>query len=406
MRNPEKIAFRIVVAAAAATVVSSILAGRIESFTPGYFDENVYRRLARNLIDHGYYGYAPGQQIAWRPPGYPFFLAALRWIIDGQWFVRVVQAALAGGIVVLASSIARRLFGPWVAAATSVLLFVTGLVAVYASVELSETLATFLLVLAAWLVVHGVERTSIPWVAAGGIVLGLSVLTRPQGIVLIPAIALWLVLVFPKTRRRTAALTLIGASILAIAPWTIRNAVRLHAFVPVSTYGGVTLWMTNNPRATGRFPGSAAMMMERTEYERITALPEVEEDREYFRLALQFIRSHPITTVRNWIRDGAVYLGSRDTAPSDRLVIRDRWRLPFPDNRLLLPLAALGAIPIVRRRDRRALLPLFVVASFVLFFMVFLPVSRYRHGMHPFLAMYAAFAITWVAGLARRRTAA
>jgi len=44
---------------------------------------------------------------------------------------------------------------------------------------------------------------------------------------------------------------LVGAMVLTVAPWTIRNANRMHAFIPVSTNAGATLWSGHNPTANG-----------------------------------------------------------------------------------------------------------------------------------------------------------
>jgi 4-amino-4-deoxy-L-arabinose transferase-like glycosyltransferase len=382
---------------AAVTVVASMLAGRIERFSSGYFDEGIYRLLANNLLVHGFYGYEPGGNIAYRAPGYPFFLAGLRWLVDAQWFTRTVQALMAGVTVMLAAWIANRLFGLAAAAVTAALLAITGTLAAYGSFELSETLATFMLVSAAAvaLLAFAHDSTRIAWCA--GVLLGLSVLTRPQALILIPALAVWIGFAFGSKRRLRAGFALILGAVIAIAPWTIRNASRLDAFVPVSSYGGVSLWLSNNPHADGHFR-PADQMAGPAEYARISALPEVDEDHEWFRLAFAYMRAHPGKTLRNWVRDGAIFAGSRDTYPRDRLVIRESWSPPLLDDRVLWPLALAGGVLALRRRNDRAaaLLPAVVVAAFVAFFMVFLPLARFRHGIQPFLAIYAAAALTWL----------
>ena len=64
--------------------------------------------------------------------------------------------------------------------------------------------------------------------------LGALWLLRPRGGEWRPPSAVW---------RRAAALLL--GLVLTIAPWTIRNAIVFHAFVPVSTMGGLNLWQGN-----------------------------------------------------------------------------------------------------------------------------------------------------------------
>ena len=41
--------------------------------------------------------------------------------------------------------------------------------------------------------------------------------------------------------------------VVVVVPWTIRNAVELHAFVPLSTGVGPTMCPSRNPEATGGF---------------------------------------------------------------------------------------------------------------------------------------------------------
>jgi 4-amino-4-deoxy-L-arabinose transferase-like glycosyltransferase len=73
--------------------------------------------------------------------------------------------------------------------------------------------------------------------AALGVVLGLAALTRAEGLLLA------IVLVVPlcarlrgvdASRRSRLALVALGAVLVVIAPWSIRNALRLDAFVPIS----------------------------------------------------------------------------------------------------------------------------------------------------------------------------
>jgi hypothetical protein len=44
---------------------------------------------------------------------------------------------------------------------------------------------------------------------------------------------------------------LLAVAVLTIAPWTIRNAVVMDAFIPVSTNSSATLWVGHNPNADG-----------------------------------------------------------------------------------------------------------------------------------------------------------
>jgi hypothetical protein len=90
--------------------------------------------------------------------------------------------------------------------------------------------------------------------AIAGILWGFATLTRELSLYLVPIATLWMLR--PRSAPRglkiqdlTPALgraaVLVLATVLTVAPWTIRNAIVLRAFVPVSTMGGLNLWQGN-----------------------------------------------------------------------------------------------------------------------------------------------------------------
>lgn len=80
--------------------------------------------------------------------------------------------------------------------------------------------------------------------AVAGALWGLATLTRELSLYLVPIVALWLVRDrLRSSLPRAAALALAAA--LTVAPWTLRNLAAFHAFIPVSTMGGLNLWQGN-----------------------------------------------------------------------------------------------------------------------------------------------------------------
>ena len=214
--------------------------------TPGYrprHDDASYVRVAHSLLALGRYPghHLPGggwQQSAYRPPGWPVALAAVWHLVgvDDLLAARALAAVLGAAAVVLTATLAGRLFAPRAAVATGVLAALSPLaVAVDASLE-SEALFTCLVVASA-------STALAAWAAAGaGLLAGLAALTRLNGLVLVPIVA---ALALPPTlpwRRRVVHIVVpVVVAALLIAPWTLRNATQLHAFVPVSTETGNTL---------------------------------------------------------------------------------------------------------------------------------------------------------------------
>jgi hypothetical protein len=86
---------------------------------------------------------------------------------------------------------------------------------------------------------------------------------------------------------------------LIIAPWLIRNAVRLHAFVPIRSSFGVELLQGNNPEgAIMQRRQSLHPALNPVERARFNAVGEIGYNRWAMRSALDYVRAHPGMTAR------------------------------------------------------------------------------------------------------------
>jgi 4-amino-4-deoxy-L-arabinose transferase-like glycosyltransferase len=120
----------------------------------------------------------------------------------------------------------------------------------YTSVLSTEIFFTFFLLLSIYLLLqYGEKKWSGPVI---GIVCGILALTKPANL-LFPGVLFligWL-----RSRDLEQALkktVIIGLFMaLTILPWTIRNYIVFKEFIPISTNGGITLYLNNNPYATG-----------------------------------------------------------------------------------------------------------------------------------------------------------
>ena len=217
-----------------------------EPLHPG--DELDYDELAVHLVAQGQF-VLEGQTCSMRPPLYPAFVAAVYACcgLANYQAVRALQAALALATVALVYFLGRRLYGRRVG------LWAAGLYCFYpsmlgqANLLMSETLFTFWLVLACLVVARSLERESIGWLGAAGVVIGLAALTRSVLWLFPPVLALY-VLVAWKTgfRRRLAAACLMVAAFAAtIAPWSIRCSRLEGTFVAIDVMGGRNFMMGN-----------------------------------------------------------------------------------------------------------------------------------------------------------------
>jgi hypothetical protein len=79
--------------------------------------------------------------------------------------------------------------------------------------------------------------------AAAGILFGLAALVRETALVAAPLAALWLV--FGRWRGVRRALAFLGACVLVVLPWTLRNGWATGALVPVATRATFNVWLGN-----------------------------------------------------------------------------------------------------------------------------------------------------------------
>ena len=244
--------------AAIALILISALALRLAYvlLTPGYVplhDDRAFDRLALGVARSGAYPDVGGHPTAYRPPGFTYVLGAV-YAVTGAGHARIVAArlvevAVGTGIVAALGAVAGRLFG------RPAVLWTMGLAAVYPPLigvggSLLSEPQSILLELAALLAVL-IWRTDrrLRWAAAAGLAAGALALTRTNAFVVIPALALGLYVRSAGRPRRAAAgppALMVGVAVAVISPWTIRNAVVMRSFIPVSDEEGGTLAGTYN----------------------------------------------------------------------------------------------------------------------------------------------------------------
>lgn len=185
------------------------------------------------------------KHIIFYPPGYPYFIAIFYWLFGSLDVVKWVQAVFGASLVPAVGLMGARAFSPRVGLlAALVTAFYPELV--WFSVHFwSETLFMACLLWALERALAADEGGLMAPAIAGGVLCGLATLTRETALPVAPLAALWLA--WPRraaaARARGAAFLL--AAVLTIAPWTARNWIVFHAFVPVSTFGPLNLWQGN-----------------------------------------------------------------------------------------------------------------------------------------------------------------
>jgi 4-amino-4-deoxy-L-arabinose transferase-like glycosyltransferase len=141
-----------------------------------------------------------------KPVGYPLFLQLLHAIDDRLTFVTIVQHLLGlGTAVLLYAATVRHVRRAWLALLPAVVVLFGGSQVFLEHAVLSDAPFTFVLAVALWCALRGVDTDRrVWWLAAVGAALAVSATLRTVGMFLIPIAAVW-VLTRPRLSSRQRA---------------------------------------------------------------------------------------------------------------------------------------------------------------------------------------------------------
>jgi 4-amino-4-deoxy-L-arabinose transferase-like glycosyltransferase len=381
-------------------------------------DAGTYNRLASNIAQTGDYdtGSAPGSgaggsrgPTAYFPPGFPYFLAVAD-LLDGHASghkpalegERIEQAVAGTAAVGLLGLVALELFGPATALVAMALAAGYPVLIEQTGTLVAENLLVVLELAAVWTALRA-RRSPHPyrWIAATGILTGLATLTHQNAILLVLPLgaAVWAA----GTRARGGAL-LVVTTLLAIAPWTIRNAVELHHFVPVSDETGITLVGTYNRYSAAereipyrwrffwKIPSDAHLVKTAGRY------TESQLDSRLRSQALDYVKSHPTAPLsagwHNLVRmlelEGAPAWHASAEAVGLHVDVAQTGVIAF------WVMAALALAGAFTRAARRAPGWVWAIPVLLALSVVFVNVEtpRFRQPIEPFLVLLAACAVT------------
>lgn len=386
--------------------------------TPGYalrHDARDYDRHAQSIaIGEGYSRrLAYGRPTAFRPPGYPYFLAGvyrLAGVERAPVLQRVRAARLAGAlvgtaVVALIGLLALQLWGRRM----SILAMALGAVYVplilVGGAVMSEPLFVVAMLAAMAAAIHQRRsRHRYGFALLAGVLAGLAILTRANAVVLLLplAFAVWDGSPRRSWRALGPAAALTAAAVLTVAPWTVRNAEVLHSFVPVSTQLGSSLAGTYNDaaRTDQNNPGAWRSIKRVPEYRslwrHVRSTPEPVLEARLRRAAVRYIRAHPLYPAE---------VGFWNTARMLDLAGHRRWRAtaatisvePGWADRGVICFWIFAVMAIAGAATRLARgVPTWVWAVPALMFLsvVFLAVEtpRYRTALDPFIVLLVAAA--------------
>jgi 4-amino-4-deoxy-L-arabinose transferase-like glycosyltransferase len=372
-----------------------------------YFaDEPIYTAAGRYLLAHGEFPADYG-----RAPLYPLFLAGIYALAgDDITVTRIVQAVLGACFAVLLATLGKRTGNPAVGATAGILwgiypmgIFIAGLI--YPTTLLAVLLAAGVLCLLA----DPEGRGYTARVAVAGLLFGLAALAKPIVLGSIVLVTGW-VFLRRRSGRSLLAGTFLLAALIALTPWTIRNAYVYHRLVPIEARAlqDVTLWAYAGEDVSWADPGELNLGCEgeNKTWVKICAMAK--------RFPVEFISFFELYPRRvNYLkkdhRDWAVRHYSnfvQHTSLGSGIVNV----VSIISVSTLYVFALVGIRGLWRDRDRRWELALYIlmVLSFALGYAVSWGKIRYRIPVDPYIIMLSAWGMMYVWNILeekRRKTA-
>ncbi len=214
-------------------------------------DDDNYGEIATNLRQQSIFGLGQdaATPTAFRPPLYPLLLAGTMMterISPLQ--VGLLHLLLGLCTIMLVYQLARQYCFPRAAPVAALLVAIDPILLYQSTRIMTETLATLLAAASLYFLSRLSQQRRWTTALISGCVLGLSILCRPTFLVWLLLCLVVLVALEPKWRQRwQLGGALLAGAILIIAPWTIRNMMQFNRPIALTTHGGYTLLLGNNP---------------------------------------------------------------------------------------------------------------------------------------------------------------
>ncbi len=388
------------------------------SASPFWGDMTIDEQLHHVWASYVAAGNLLGDSAFFRAPLYPYFLALLYTILSTSLhLILPVQHLIGIATGWVLYRVAKEMFS-YTTGALALMMYTLTPIFIYFEGQLLLDYLILPLNLLAFLYLCRATRSNRThaWILSGAF-FGLSALTRPNILFVLPFIAMWAFFRISRKYGLTRALWTIAVlaitTMAVIAPVTIRNYIVSKDFVLIASQGGINFYVGNNPAATGLnayMPGLGSAW----DYQDCEHIAEQEEGRDlrpsevsdywyiegfgfmldkpekfvplFLKKLYHLVNNHEISNNRSipYVYDAAWIL---------RLLPIGIW--------FLLPLAVIGAF--THRRDPWARLLILFVATYSLTLLMFFINSRFRLPVLTTCTILAALGVQSLVGAVSER---
>lgn len=381
-------------------------------------DAGVYYLLAREF-SLGHWLYPVGEPY-WQPPFYSVVLALwMKAAGESVFAAKCAQFVLGSANCALVFAVGSRVFSRRTGTAAGLIAAFYGPLIYFDGELLTPTLQIFLNLCAVLLLLSAAERGTLARYAAAGLLMGFSIITRPDAALFVVFAALWVFLAVRTptagARAGAAVVLTLACAALPVIPVALRNRTVGRDSVVVSYNGGVNFYIGNNPnyeRSLAIRPGP--------EWDRLVGAPlrvdpkmkPSAQSAFFYRKSFDYIRSQPLGYIKLLAKKTGVYLTAvegrrnhdlyflRSYSPLLSVLLFRIGTFAFPLG-IVLPLALVGILR--RSRTKGSALLLLYLAANLIATVAFFVVARYRVTAAPVLIVFAAHGLVELWGMIRER---
>lgn len=390
-----------------------------------------YDTLAHNILaGNGFslQSQPPFEPTLYRTPVYPYFLSSLYALFGFHATVVYVAQAIIGSLTCcLMYFVARRYLSQTTALFVALVNSLYVFTAYFVATKLSETLFTFLLCGTIYLVIRAYQKEDWRWMFAGGAMLGIAILCRPENM-FFPFFLATLFLLAHRFRKPwwKLSVAVVAGAILVVSPWMIRNYNVTGRVGPLVRIGpGTAFWQTTLPyfdwNTFEYAPGADQidpLVWQLTRNKNLTEAQLAALEPQMWRAGIENIRRDPKAYVVRrlkeyphlWISTGDYLLGNHNRSYGQALAERRYFLISLK----LFLLAIVGLLPLglaltglfSNRTHLIELLPLWAFPLYVTLSRLPFDIGpRNTLPAHPYMLLFAVCGATylWRRSARRRR---
>lgn len=371
-----------------------------------------YQEWAREIASGNWIGH----QVFWGMPLYPYFLAVIeRLTLGHQEIIRLIHLILGSLNCVLVYYLSLIIFPRRVAILASILTAANFLLIYYDTLTTPVTLIITLSLVIVLALLHLSQNSKRKEWFILGLLIGLSALADGKFFLFFAMLVGALGWHFRKIVALQRVLTYLLLGFISVVFFvSFRNKVVGGSWILVSAQSGFSFYVGNNPTSTGLFENLGFIRPThggQDEDQQIKAqqiakrkLSAAQVSNFWRDQAFSFITSSPIQYFQLLKNKFYYFFLEHEAADDIDLLLQKEWKGLFDLNSfsVIAPLAMLAMGLSLRLYPQTIFINL-LIASQILFTLLFFVETKHRAGILPFLIIYEAYALYWLVEQVRKR---